>query len=128
MYHMCRGVAIVVASTFAGAALSFAKHTAAEEEHDPVSGQVPPSNWYASSPPSSSEPAASAAEPAPPSDWYVAGLLGGFGDSGGVGGLLVGATGLVRSGLFECGALLDGGAALFEYGYGGAAALGGIGI
>jgi hypothetical protein len=62
------------------------------------------------------------------SDLSVRGQLGGFSDPGNTGGLLVGATALYRLGPVAAGGQFEGGAALFDYGFTGVGALGGIAL
>jgi hypothetical protein len=65
---------------------------------------------------------------APPHDWRISGVVGGFANVGeDEGGAVLGANAKVRSGWLVGGALLEFGGALFAYNYVGAAALGGIG-
>ena len=67
-------------------------------------------------------------EVAPPYDWRISGVVGGYGHVGDdSAGVVLGASAKVRSGWLVGGALLELGGALLAYNYVGAAALGGVG-
>lgn len=65
---------------------------------------------------------------APRSDLSLRGHLGGFGDTGDDGGVVMGATVLYRFGPLAVGGLLESGGAVFGYSYGGVAGLAGLGL
>lgn len=87
---------------------------------------VPSAEAFAQSPPV--RDATTSRDEVSPSDFSARGQAGGFYDPAQAGGILIGATALYRLGPVAVGGQFEGGGALFDYGFMGVGALGGVSL